>query len=84
MLKFMRVSVTKMSFFLFYIIRSTLQHRDFCVHSCVTWYEETHAERAVFRFSKKICKTLKCDGTPKCDGHANVRCFALKCDGVTR
>ena len=31
-----------------------------------------------------ICKTLKCDGTPKCDGHAKVRWFALKCDGVPR
>ena len=37
----MRLSVNKMSFFLFFIIRSTLQRREFCVHSCVTWYEET-------------------------------------------
>ena len=31
-----------------------------------------------------ICRTLKCDGTPKCDGHAKVRWSAPKCDGVTR
>ena len=43
-----------MSFFPFYIIRSTLQCREFYVHSCVTWYEETRAEQAMLRFSMKI------------------------------
>ena len=37
----MRLSVNKMSLFSFLIIRSTLQRREFCVHSCVTWHEET-------------------------------------------
>ena len=42
-----------MSVFSFYIIRSTLQRREFCIHSCVTLYEETRAERALLRFSTK-------------------------------
>ena len=50
----MRLSVSKMSFFSFYIIRSKLQRREFCVHSCVTLYEQTRAEQAPLRFSKKL------------------------------
>ena len=39
-----------MSFFSFFIIRSTLQRREFCVHSCITWYDKTCAKRALFAF----------------------------------
>ena len=46
----MRLYVTKMSFFSFYIIRSTLQRHEFSVHSSVTWYEEARADRALLRF----------------------------------
>ena len=49
-LKFMRFSQSRMTFFSFYIIISTLQSCEFCVHSCVTWYEETRAEQALLRF----------------------------------
>ena len=33
------------------IIRSTLQCREFCVHSCVLLHEETRAGQALLRFS---------------------------------
>ena len=39
---------------------------------------------AVTYFIQHICTTLKCDGTPECDGHAKVRWVALKWDGVPR
>ena len=52
--KFINLSVSTMTFFSFYIIRSTLKCREFCVHSCVTWYEETLAKQALIRFSEKI------------------------------
>ena len=50
-----------MSFFSFYVMRSTLQRREFCVHSRVTWYEESRAEQALLRFSEYIydCKNLQ-------------------------
>ena len=52
--KFMRLSVSEMNFFSFYIMWSTLQRSGFCIHSCVTWYEETRVKQALLRFSKKI------------------------------
>ena len=38
----------------------------------------------IMYFPLNICKTLKCDGTPKCDGHAKVQWFARKCNGIMR
>ena len=49
----MRLSVDKMSVFSFYIKRSILQCREFCIHSFVMLFEETRAEQALFRFLRK-------------------------------
>ena len=49
----MILEVNKTSFFSFYIKRSTLQCREFCIHSCVKLYEETRAYHALLRFLRK-------------------------------
>ena len=54
------------------------------MHNLIVIRFEHYVGHLCINTCRYICKTLKCDGTPKCDGHAKVRSFALKCDGMTR